>query len=168
MPPISLKLVLELASAALLMALGAFLAVWLYANPRIHGLQVQIAQIQAEDAKATASFLAAAQAKEKELQDAKDAAEAQFAAAQAENEKRAAALLARNGSLQRIIASYSANHDGTVPRASDAACPVDDRPAVLGPLLSECLSVASESASGADALADQVRGLQRFLSGASP
>ena len=168
MPPISLKLILEIVSALCLMAFGAALAVWIYANPRIDGLQATIAKMEAADAKATAKFLADAAIKEKEYQDAKDAAAAQFAAAQAESQKRAAALLARNGSLQRVIADYSANHSSTVPRAPDAACPADDRPATLGGLLSQCLSVASDRANDAETLADQVRGLQRFLSGASP
>ena len=168
MPPISLKVILEIVSALCLMALGAALCFWIYATPRIDNLKTEIAQLKANSETVKAQFEADARAKEKEYQDAKDAAAAQFAASQAESEKRAAALLARNSSLQRVIADYSANHGSTVPRASDAACPADDRPATLGSLLSQCLSVASDRANDAETLADQVRGLQRFISGASP
>lgn len=160
MPPISLKLVLELASAALLVALGAFLAVWLYANPRIEALHAQIAQIQADDAKATAKFLADAADKEKEYQDAKDAAAAQFAAAQAESQKRAAALSSDGKRLRDTIAAYSAVVNSPMPNNTGQVACADGRTEVLGRLLSESASLLVEGAAIAKSSADQIRALQ--------
>jgi len=150
----------KIAAGMVLMALGAAIAIWGYANPRIDGLQAQMAQNEAKNAEATAAFLKDSQARQKELQDAADKAAADYAAQRKSTDALLASMRADNVSLRSNIASYTASVAFKLPAASQTVAGANESATAAWGLLSTCLEVASTSAGQSEQLADQVRALQ--------
>ena len=151
-------------------ALGAWLSFLMYAEPHIADEKLKTASVQAEldrvneaDVQATADFIKAAQAKQQELQNAADQAEAKYVALQAADAKRIAALAADAGQLRSTIAAYAA---GTGPYALKLPSPgapgggPDARAELLGQLLADCNDVLVQGAAAASRGANQIRGLE--------
>lgn len=154
---------LKIGAGVVLMALGAAICVWTYANPRIDSLEAQIASIRAADAKAANDFLMAATVKQAQIQAQADKAEADYVALQASTAKRIAGVNSDNVRLRNAIASYTSGYYLKLPSAGQTTGQPDGLAVILGQLLGSCLEVAATSAGQAETLADQVRGLQTLV-----
>ena len=154
---------LKIGAGVVLMALGAAICVWTYANPRIDSLEAQIAQIKAADMKASNDFLMAVQVKQAQIQAKADKAEADYAALQATTNKRIAVISADNVGLRKSIAAYASSSAFKLPATGQAIPGIDGRSETLGLLLSDCLDLSAARAADAEQLANQVRGLQTLV-----
>ena len=151
--------------AALLaaMALGAAIAVWGYATPRIDALKAQMAANEAKNSEATAAFLKDSQARQKEIQDAADKAAADYEAQRQSTDRMLVAARADNVSLRRNIASYTSSLAFKLPATSQTLSAANGSAIAGWKLLETCLDVANTSSGQAEQLAGQVRGLQEFI-----
>jgi hypothetical protein len=127
---------------------------------RVKDRDETIAKMTAADAQAKAQFLADSKTQQEKYDALEAKAAADYAAQKAASDADAARLIAAGNGLQHTIDVYAASNRCNVPGSKETG-PVADGPAVtLGKLLEACLSVAGSSAASAEALADQVRGLQ--------
>lgn len=145
------------ALAGLILCLG-IVSGWEYAE--LQKRDAAIAGMQAQDAKASAAFDAAAAEQQKKWDDERSSVEDAYETQIAKSDADTARLRASVSGLQHTIDAYAGGVSGPMPTAAGAACASDGRAQVLGRLLDEGASLVAECAGDASRAADQIRALE--------
>jgi hypothetical protein len=153
-------LYLKIAAGAAAMALGAAICYGGYARPAINAKDAQIAQMVANDAKATSDFQAAARAQEQANAAAVAKVEADYQAAQSQRDRIIAVMQHTGDGLRNQLSAYAHCNSGGLSQTDPGPIGTDDRAAVLGGLLGEATSLLVEGAGYGSHDAGQLGALQ--------